>query len=221
MYTGQWAHNFTRKCFVAVGDQRRGPIATFMTLLQGVTWKKRLVPYMTTETGYTSIMCQSQVKTFSYSFALQIGFPYLWIGLDIRRWKLLVNLYPPLQRSWKWGMLVLPCPSVHPSVCDRSRVRTARSAMLRRIYFIFRHFIHQLQKVCYVLRFFLNSKIWMSADFCSIRYFRYFSLTKCTLFQWMLLIKVSNHDKDNKIWILCRIPQAFVSSSGGFFTHTD
>ena len=26
-------------------------------------------------------------------------------------------LYPPLQRSWKGGILVSPCPSVRPSVC--------------------------------------------------------------------------------------------------------
>ena len=30
----------------------------------------------------------------------------------IREW-----LYPPLQRSWKGGILVSPCPSVHLSVC--------------------------------------------------------------------------------------------------------
>ena len=39
-------------------------------------------------------------------------------------------LYPPLQRSWKGGMLVSPCPSVCLSVCGLKRVRSVSSKIL-------------------------------------------------------------------------------------------
>ena len=41
---------------------------------------------------------------------------------------------PQLQRSWKGGILVSPCPSVHPSVrpsvCEQNRVRFVSSTIL-------------------------------------------------------------------------------------------
>ena len=46
----------------------------------------------------------------------------------ISRWELL--LYPPLQRSWKGGILVSPCPSVRLSVCGQNRVRSVSSTIL-------------------------------------------------------------------------------------------
>ena len=56
-------------------------------------------------------------------------------------------LYPPLQRSWKGGILVSPCPSVRlwtescpPCIFNNTH----------RIHFIFAHLIKQLQKVCRV-----------------------------------------------------------------------
>ena len=46
----------------------------------------------------------------------------------------LTPLYPPLQRSWKGGILVSPCPSVRPSVrlsvCGQNRVRSVSSTIL-------------------------------------------------------------------------------------------
>ena len=36
-------------------------------------------------------------------------------------------LYPPLQRSWKGGILVSPCLSVRLSVCGQNRVRSVSS----------------------------------------------------------------------------------------------
>ena len=39
-------------------------------------------------------------------------------------------LYPPLQRSWKGGILVSPCPSVRLSVCGQNRVRSVSSTIL-------------------------------------------------------------------------------------------
>ena len=41
-----------------------------------------------------------------------------------------VFLYPPLQRSWKGGILVSPCPSVRLSVCGQNRVRSVSSTIL-------------------------------------------------------------------------------------------
>ena len=40
------------------------------------------------------------------------------------------SLYPPLQWSWKGGILVSPCPSVHLSVCEQNRVRSVSSTTL-------------------------------------------------------------------------------------------
>ena len=42
----------------------------------------------------------------------------------------IVFLYPPLQRSWKGGILVSPCPSVRLSVCGQNRVRSVSSTIL-------------------------------------------------------------------------------------------
>ena len=39
-------------------------------------------------------------------------------------------LYPALQRSWKGGILVSPCPSVRLSVCGQNRVRSVSSTIL-------------------------------------------------------------------------------------------
>ena len=39
---------------------------------------------------------------------------------------------PPLQRSWKGGILVSPCPSVRLSVCGQNRVRSVSSTILIR-----------------------------------------------------------------------------------------
>ena len=41
-----------------------------------------------------------------------------------------MSLYPPLQRSWKGGILVSPCPSVRLSVCGQNRVRSVSSTIL-------------------------------------------------------------------------------------------
>ena len=54
-------------------------------------------------------------------------------------------LYPPLQRSWKGGILVSPCPSV------RLWTKTCLLCIFNntcRIRFIFAHLIKQLEKVC-------------------------------------------------------------------------
>ena len=64
-------------------------------------------------------------------------------------------LYPPLQRSWKGGILVSPCLSVRPSVCPSVRLWTESCPLCifkntHRIHFIFAHLIKQLQKVCRV-----------------------------------------------------------------------
>ena len=39
-------------------------------------------------------------------------------------------LYPPLQRSWKGGILVSPRPSVRLSICGQNRVRSVSSTIL-------------------------------------------------------------------------------------------
>ena len=39
-------------------------------------------------------------------------------------------LYPLLQRSWKGGILVSPCPSVRLSVCGQNRVHSVSSTIL-------------------------------------------------------------------------------------------
>ena len=49
----------------------------------------------------------------------------LWNGSLCVYW-----LYPPLQRSWKGGILVSPCPSVRLSVCGQNRVRSVSSTIL-------------------------------------------------------------------------------------------
>ena len=59
---------------------------------------------------------------------------------------------PPLQRSWKGGILVSPCLSVRPSVRPFVRLWTESCPLCifkntRRIHFIFAHLIKQLQKV--------------------------------------------------------------------------
>ena len=56
-------------------------------------------------------------------------------------------LYPPLQRSWKGGILVSPCPSVRlwTELCPLCIFNNTH-----RIHFIFAHLIKQLQKVCCV-----------------------------------------------------------------------
>ena len=74
-----------------------------------------------------------------------------------------VSLYPPAPRSG-WGVywFELVCPSV--------RLWTTSFPLCifhnnSRIHIIFIHLIKQLQKVCRVLTFFKNSKIWIFADF--------------------------------------------------------
>ena len=42
-------------------------------------------------------------------------------------WRSHSLLYPPLQRSWKGGILVSPCLSVRLSVCGQNRVRSVSS----------------------------------------------------------------------------------------------
>ena len=74
-----------------------------------------------------------------------------WMGDDvvsaqIRSWLVWAKLlYPPLQRSWKGGTLVSPCPSVRlwTEWCPLCIFNNTH-----RIYFIFAHLINQLQKVC-------------------------------------------------------------------------
>ena len=39
-------------------------------------------------------------------------------------------LYPPLQRSWKGGILVSPCPSLRLSICGQNRVHSVSSTIL-------------------------------------------------------------------------------------------
>ena len=58
------------------------------------------------------------------------------------------SLYASLQWSWKWGLLVSPCPSVHLSVC----LMTESCPLCifnntRLIHFIFTYLIKQPQKV--------------------------------------------------------------------------
>ena len=57
-------------------------------------------------------------------------------------------IIPPLQRSWKGGILVSPCPSVRLSVCGQNRVRSISSTIfvgsiwyLHRFKFRFKRFI--------------------------------------------------------------------------------
>ena len=57
------------------------------------------------------------------------------------------SLYPPLQRIWKGGILVSPCPSVRLWTESYSLCIFNNS---RRIHFIYAHLIKQLQKVCRV-----------------------------------------------------------------------
>ena len=57
------------------------------------------------------------------------------------------SLYPPLQRIWKGGILVSPCPSVRLWTESYSLCIFNNS---RRIHFIYAHLIKQLQKVCCV-----------------------------------------------------------------------
>ena len=56
-------------------------------------------------------------------------------------------IIPPLQRSWKGGILVSPCPSVRlwTESCPLCIFNNTC-----RIHFIFAHLIKQLQKVCHV-----------------------------------------------------------------------
>ena len=39
-------------------------------------------------------------------------------------------LYPPIQRSWKGGILVSPCPSVRLSLCGQNHVSSVSSTIL-------------------------------------------------------------------------------------------
>ena len=62
---------------------------------------------------------------------------------------------PTLQRSWKWGILISPCPSVRPSFCPPVSLWTESCPLCifnntNRIHFIFVHLIKQLQKACRV-----------------------------------------------------------------------
>ena len=52
-----------------------------------------------------------------------------WVMLYMPKY-LCIWLYPPLQRSWKGGILVSPCPSVRLSVCGQNRVRSVSSTIL-------------------------------------------------------------------------------------------
>ena len=61
--------------------------------------------------------------------------------------KQLPFLYPSLQQSWKGGILVSPCPSVH--LWTESCLLCIFNNTCR-IHFIFAHHIKQLEKVCHV-----------------------------------------------------------------------
>ena len=78
-------------------------------------------------------------------------------------------LYPLLQRSWKGGILVSPCPSVRlwTEWCPLCIFNNTR-----RIHFIFAHLIKQLQKVCRMWSLFQKSKIWNFGKF-----FKFVTLT--------------------------------------------
>ena len=82
-------------------------------------------------------------------------------------------IIPPLQRSWKGGILVSPCPSVH--LWTESCLLCIFNNICR-IHFMFAHLINQLQKVCCVQSLCQNSKIWNFGKF-----FKFLTLT-CSSF---------------------------------------
>ena len=78
-------------------------------------------------------------------------------------------LYPPLQRSWKGGILVSPCPSVRLSICGHNRVRSVSSTILvgsiSYIHILSSNFRRcAAYKVCIT---FTNTTFWQIIWFCN------------------------------------------------------
>ena len=74
-------------------------------------------------------------------------------------------IIPPLQWSWRGGILVSPCPSVCPSIRPSVSLWTESCPLCifhdtSRFHFIFTHLINQLQKLCRMLRFLKSLKFW-------------------------------------------------------------
>ena len=85
-----------------------------------------------------------------------IGYGHWRPLLGVLLWCLIFKAsnYTLLQRNWKGGVywfhlvLMFVRPSVRPSVCGQSRVRTLSSTILSGFISIFKHLLKQLHKVC-------------------------------------------------------------------------
>ena len=115
-------------------------------------------------------------------------------------WHLMDMLYlpplPPLQRSWKGGILVSPCPSVRLSVCGQNHVRSVSSTILVGSI----SYLHILSR-CFACKICL--KIWNLGKF-----FKFVTLT-FFFFTWdpIWLNSMGNHEAGGVGGILRR--QAF------------
>ena len=101
----------------------------------------------------------------------------------------------PRSTKLKRGTLVSPCPSV----CGQNRVRCASSTIQATSISYLHHLINQLQKVCHVLSFVKNSKIWIFDNFFK---FAPFTLS-CDHIMWMLKVDSASELLLQQLLIFC------------------
>ena len=87
-----------------------------------------------------AILSKHQVVKLSSTWFQGIGKMLCWdilVDIEIRSYAIKdpmkygwYFLYPLLQRRWKGGILVSPCPSVHLSVCRQNLVHSVSSTIL-------------------------------------------------------------------------------------------
>ena len=98
-------------------------------------------------------------------------------------------LYPPLQLSWKGGILVSPCPSVRlwTESCPLCIFNNTH-----RIHFIFAHLIKQLKKVCRV-------SVMPVSKFKYLKFWRIFYICNFDFVFFWLGIQY-----DSMVWVIMR-----------------
>ena len=78
------------------------------------------------------VLCKRSVFStaqITHRIVSHLVFVFVWCNCNTS-YLVVRFLYPPLQQSWKGGILVSPCPSVRLSVCGQNRVRSVSSTIL-------------------------------------------------------------------------------------------
>ena len=110
------------------------------------------------------------------------------------------GLLPPLlQRSWKEGILVSPCPSVRPSICGQNLVRSVSSTILIGSISCLQYYQATSEGVSCVMFVFKlkNLKFWRILEICNFDF----------VFFWLGI------QYDSIVWVIMR-QQGYPKNTG-------